>query len=91
MEKMENEKEILGKLDEIFAVLKNQKDVMNLDQFCEYSGLSYSSVYELTSSNSIAFYRPTGKLIFFEKGEVDKWLLSNRVRTYAEIVREKNN
>ena len=88
---MENEKEILGKLDEILAYLKNQKDVMNLDQFCQYAGLSHSFVYKLTSSNSIPFYRPTGKLIFFEKREVDKWLLNNRVRTYAEISGEKKN
>ena len=85
---MEQENEIKNKLDEILAHLRGDKQVMNLDQLCNYTGLSKSYIYKMTSDNLIPYFRPTGKILFFEKSLIDAWILRNRVKTQAEIKAE---
>jgi excisionase family DNA binding protein len=87
---MEQEKEIIERLTRIEKIVSEKKQVMNFDEFCEYAAISHSFGYKLTSSNSIPFYRPHGKLIYFEKAEVDTWLLKNRIKTVSEIKNEGN-
>ena len=43
------------------------------------------------NSLKIPHYKPSGKLIFFERDEFDAWLLGNRVKTRDEISREAMN
>lgn len=84
---MSEEQELRGKLDQILTILSKQKKIMNLDAFCAYTGFSHSFVYKLTSTNQIPFYRPSGKLIMFEKSEVDEWLTKNRIKSISEITK----
>ena len=88
---MENENKILEKLDQIILHLQNEKQIMSFEQFCGYASISKSTGYKLTHRNQLPFYRPQGKLIYFEKSEVDKWLLKNRVRSEVEIREEVYN
>lgn len=86
---MSNEEVILNRLTEIENLIRdNSKKVLTFEEFCEYAGVSKSHGYKLTSANQIPFYRPHGKLIYFEKSEVDAWLLRNRVRSQEEIQNE---
>ena len=85
---MDNTKIISEKLDEILELLKAPKQIMSFEQFCEYASISKSHGYKLTHSLSIPFYRPMGKMIYFEKAEVDKWLRRNRVKSIQEIQEE---
>ena len=82
---MTKEEGILWKLNEILEHLKNQKTVLSIETFCNYTGFSRSFANKLTSSNQIPFYRPGGKHIVFNKSEVDEWLLNNRIKTKNEI------
>ena len=52
----------------------SKKDIFNLQEACKYTGLSESFFYKLTSDNKIPFSRPSGKLIFFKKSDVDAFL-----------------
>lgn len=63
----------------------NQKKVLTLKEAARYTGFSQSALYQLTHSKKIPYYKPTGKVIFFEREELEKWLLSNRVSTTADI------
>lgn len=65
------------KLDQIYTLLKGQKEIMTMDDVAIYTGQSKSTIYKLTSSNLIPHYKPTGKLIYFKKSEIDAWLLTN--------------
>lgn len=65
------------KLDQIYTLLKGQKEIMTMDDVAIYTGQSKSTIYKLTSSNQIPHYKPTGKLIYFKKSEIDTWLLTN--------------
>lgn len=76
---------------QIDALLKKcylNKKVLTLQEAHEYTGISTSYLYHLTSTNQIAHFKPSGKLIFFEKEELEKWLMQNRVKTQEEIEQE---
>lgn len=63
----------------------NTKDVLTLDEVAEYMGVSKSCVYKMTMKRVIPYYKPTGKLCYFERNEINKWLLSNRCSTDKEL------
>ena len=73
-------KELVVKLDNIQALLLTQKKVLNLAEVLLLTGLSKSYVYKLTSTGGIPCYKPQGKHIFFNKDEVESWLLQNQQR-----------
>jgi excisionase family DNA binding protein len=50
------------------------------------TGLSKSYLYKMVSAKSIPYYKGQGgKLTYFDKGELTKWMLQNRVSTSSEI------
>lgn len=78
-------------IDELTRKMLANKRVMNMEEACLYSGISTSTLYKLTCKGEIPHYKPSGKLIFFERDEFDAWLLGNRVKTRDEISREAMN
>lgn len=75
-------------IDDLLKKCYLSKKVLTLQEAHEYTGLSTSYLYRLTSTNQIPHFKPSGKLIFFEREELDKWLLRNRVKTQEEIEQE---
>lgn len=69
----------------IEALLLSQKTVLNFDEGAAYTGLSKSYLYKLTSTGGIPCYKPQGKHIYFNKQEIDQWLLQNRRATASEL------
>lgn len=64
---------------------------LNLFEAAEYLSISKSYLYKLTSRKQIPYYKPNGKLIYFSKAELDKWILRNRHRTTDELETEAQN
>jgi len=81
---MEFEK-INERLLKLEAMLLSQKVVLNFDEVAAYTGLSKSYLYKLTCSGGIPCYKPQGKHIYFNKQEIDQWLLQNRKATNKEL------
>jgi excisionase family DNA binding protein len=75
-------KSIERKLEELAAL---NKDVLNLKEAARYLDVSRSHLYKLTHTKEIPHYKPRGKQVFFERKELDRWLLQNRQKTKAEI------
>ena len=73
---MDSEKFVLLRLNEIEKMLLCQKTVFSFVEAAEYTGLSKSYLYKLTSAGLIPHYKPSGKLLFFKRQEIDEWLLS---------------
>ena len=82
------EKTIEERLMNIENLLFSQKSVLNFNEVAEFTGLSKSHLYKLTSTGRIPHYKPNGKYIFFDRVEIEKWLLRNRVKTIDEIEAE---
>jgi len=77
-QKRKTKNEILTKLNELETLLKRKPDQpLNFNQAAQYLGFSHSYLYKLTSRKIIPCHRPTGKMLFFSKVELDEWVFSN--------------
>jgi excisionase family DNA binding protein len=68
---------ILERLDRLEKLLSTHKEVLTFEETCDYTGISRSYLYKLTSSGNIPHSKPNGKMIFFEKRRLNDWLLQN--------------
>ncbi len=85
MEKTETIEKRLRKIEDL---LISQKTVLNFNEASEFIGMSKSTLYRLTSTGNIPHYKPTGKNIFFNRGELQNWMLRNPVKTKDQIEQE---
>ncbi|MDX5429218.1 MAG: helix-turn-helix domain-containing protein [Bacteroidota bacterium] len=78
---MDKKNNISTVLQEIKRLLEyhgqGTKEILSFEQACLYLDLSASQLYKLTSSNSIEFFKPSGKKIYFKKADLDAWMLQN--------------
>ena len=90
-----SENTIIEKLDKILFILESKnttiKPVLNFDEACNYLNLSKSHLYKLTSQKLIPHSCPTGKKLYFEKSELDNWLLLNSRTTDEQIKKQANS
>jgi excisionase family DNA binding protein len=77
--------EVLSILDEIKFYVQMNKDTFTMKELVMYTGLSKQTLYKLTSKRKIPFYSPNGKVLYFDKKEIDKWLKTNRTPTEGEM------
>lgn len=91
---MENNKkiEIIERLDKIerYSLLA-AKNVLTLDDVEILTGLSKSYLYRLTSTKQIPYYKPNGKLTFFDRKEVEEWLKQNRIESKVDAIYKAAN
>ncbi len=64
------------------------KNVLDMDDIVALTGLSRSYIYKLTCKKEIPYYKPNGKLIYFDRQEVENWMKQNRVNSIAEAEQE---
>ncbi|MGJ8667596.1 MAG: helix-turn-helix transcriptional regulator [Patiriisocius sp.] len=76
---------IQEKLDRIESLLLGTKQVLTLEEACNYTGISRSYLYKLTSAGIVPHSKPNGKLIFFDINRLNEWLLQNNRKSKAEI------
>lgn len=67
------------------SVKETTKSVLTFNEASKYTGMSKSTLYKLTASRKIPHYKPNGKMVYFEREELDNWLLSNRIAPQSEI------
>lgn len=80
--------DLLKMLIEIIGLLKSskcaEKEVLTFDEAVMYTGFTKSYLYKLTSTKQIPHSKPHGKLIFFNRKEIEFWLQSNKIQTDEE-------
>lgn len=74
---------IIAGMEKIESALYSIKGTLNFKEAREYLGLSNSQLYKLTRNGDIPYYKPTGKLIYFNKQELDEWVCQNHSETNA--------
>ena len=74
-------KQIDLRLLHIEKLLLCNKTVLTFNEAAEYTGLSKSYLYKLTSAGMIPHSKPNGKQVYFGKAELDTWLLRGTVKT----------
>ncbi|WP_333597769.1 helix-turn-helix domain-containing protein [Chryseobacterium flavum] len=82
----------LEKIEQLLSAQSLQnKIVLNIDEVAQFTGISKLYLYKLTSKNEIPYSKPNGKNVFFNKSEIEKWLLRNRQATNEELENEAIN
>lgn len=61
------------------------KEVLTSDEVADYLGISRSYLYKLTMRREIPHYKPMGKVVYFNRCEVEAWAQTNRIATDDEI------
>lgn len=79
---------IQEQLTRIETGLLTQKSVLTFDEVVSFTGLSRSYLYKLTSTGRIPHSKPHGKMIYFERSEIERWLLQNPIKTTDQIETE---
>ena len=82
------EKTFEMRVEELERMLFLTKNVLSFDEASTFLNLSKSYLYKLTSGNLIPHYKPQGKMLYFEKSELEAWLRQNPVKTKTQIEQE---
>jgi len=85
---MENNEIILHKLNRIEKHIFGLKEILNVEELSDSTGFKKSYIYKLVHTNSLAYSKPNGKVLFFERKKVDEWLLKNSHKSNDEIRQE---
>ena len=80
--------ELQGRVKSLEQLLHQGKDVLTLEGAAKFMGIARSSLYKMTHEQTIPFYKPNGKMIFFEKSDLLAWVRKNRVSSETEISEE---
>lgn len=71
-------------------IISTQKEVLTADEAAKYLGVKKSYLYKLTMRRQIPFFRPMGKMCYFNRKELEQWLQTNRVATENELRQQAN-
>ena len=82
------EKSIEMRVAELENLVLHSKNVLSFEEASRFLNLSKSYLYKLTSGNLIPHYKPQGKMLYFEKMELEAWLRQNPIRTQAQTEAE---
>ena len=82
------DKTLEKRVEELEQMLFLTKNVLSFDEASKFLNLSKSYLYKLTSGNLIPHYKPQGKMLFFERADLEAWLRQNPIKTQAQIEQE---
>jgi excisionase family DNA binding protein len=78
----------ISKLEQSLFIVKN---ILSFGEASEFLNLSKSYLYKLTSSGQIPHYKPQGKMLYFERSELETWLRQNPIKTNQQIMKESES
>ena len=67
------------------------KEILNLEEASAFLGIAKSTFYKMTHLNQLPYFKPAGKLIFFEKKALLDWVRGARAMSEEEIRLEAAN
>lgn len=82
-----SDKEFITQLQEIRkATLLQTKNIYNTEEACLFLGIKKQSLYELVRNRKIRYFKSAGgKLTYFRRSDLEKWMLAVEFSTQEEI------
>lgn len=81
-----NETIIIEKLNKLETLLvSSAKQILTVEDLINYTGFSRSYIYKLVHKNILPYSKPNGKTLFFQKNEIDTFLLQNKSSSISQI------
>ena len=66
-------------------IIYTQKAVLTTDEAAKYMGIAKSTLYKMMMRKQVPYSQPSGKVAYFNRLELEAWLMSNRVATADEL------
>lgn len=89
---MESNDVILKKLNQLeILIVSTAKQILTVEDLINYTGFSRSYIYKLVHKSVIPYSKPNGKTLFFQKNEIDEWLLQNKSFSNSQIEQKALN
>lgn len=83
---MESNDVILKKLNQLeILIVSTAKQILTVEDLINYTGFSRSYIYKLVHKSIIPYSKPNGKTLFFQKNEIDEWLLQNKSNSISQL------
>lgn len=85
-----SDKEFITQLQEIRkATLLQTKNIYNTEEACLFLGVKKQSLYELVRNRKIRYFKSAGgKLTYFRRSDLEKWMLAVEFSTEEENQRK---
>ena len=80
----------LAKRVEVLENTLSGKEVLTLEEAARFMGVTKSSLYKMTHEQTIPYYKPNGKMVYFEKAELLTWIRRNAIASKAQDSEEAN-
>lgn len=82
---MDTNEIIIEKLNKLETLLVSSvKQILTVEDLINYTGFSRSYIYKLVHMNILPYSKPNGKTLFFQKKEIDSFLLQNKSESNAQ-------
>ncbi|OAB26926.1 transcriptional regulator, AlpA family [Flavobacterium fryxellicola] len=69
-------------------IIGTNKQIFTVDDVVNYTGFSKSYVYKLVHKNILPYSKVNNRTLFFEKSEIDSFLLQNKSKSISQIEKE---
>ena len=89
----ENYHHLSKRVEEMIFLFKMILDhPMTFKETCDYLRISVSYLYKLCYSNRIPFHKPTGKVLYFYRSEIDEWICEgSKYQSRGIKLKRRNN
>lgn len=65
---------------------KNQKEILTFYEAVEFLGVSKSLLYKMTAKMLLPHYKPRGKMVYFDKKELEEWIREGRIDSIIDTL-----
>lgn len=83
--------ELQSRVNKLENLCYMTKEVLNLEEASAFLGIAKSTLHKMTHLNQLPYFKPAGKLIFFEKKALLDWVRGARAMSEEEIRLEAAN
>lgn len=66
------------------------KKMLTVEEAARHMGIKKSYLYQLVHRKAIPHYKPNGKMVYFNRLELDKWLQRNRIEQVDGVTNNQN-
>ncbi len=85
-------KQQVEELKKDFAIIQNllvnSKQELTMKEASVFLNMSQSTLYKLTSTREIPYYKPGGKMVYFDRSELEAWIRRYRYASVHEVDEE---
>lgn len=76
---------LVMQINELRERINKPKDLLTLKEAADFLGFSQSYTYKMVHEGMLPCFKPFGKVIYFERAELEAVLRTNRMATVDEI------